>query len=66
LFPPLVARLPNAQGRPLERCGHQPHIGQPMRVNRMLLDFLGLSASRDSARALPVLSSGAAPFFDFQ
>ena len=39
-FPALVARLPNATGRSLPRSGHQPHIGQPIRVNRMILDFL--------------------------
>jgi len=39
-FPVLVARLPNATGHSLPRSGHQPHIGQPVRVNRMILDFL--------------------------
>jgi pimeloyl-ACP methyl ester carboxylesterase len=39
-FPALVARLPNATGHSLPRSGHQPHIGQPVRVNRMILDFL--------------------------
>jgi pimeloyl-ACP methyl ester carboxylesterase len=39
-FPALVARLPNATGHSLPRSGHQPHIGQPVRVNRLILDFL--------------------------
>jgi pimeloyl-ACP methyl ester carboxylesterase len=39
-FPALVARLPNATGHSLPRSGHQPHIGQPIRVNRLILDFL--------------------------
>ncbi len=39
-FPALVARIPNATGHSLPRSGHQPHIGQPIKVNRMILDFL--------------------------
>jgi pimeloyl-ACP methyl ester carboxylesterase len=39
-FPALVARLPHATGHCLPRSGHQPHIGQPVRVNRLILDFL--------------------------
>ncbi|MEW5869608.1 MAG: alpha/beta hydrolase [Chloroflexota bacterium] len=39
-FQPLVERLPDAVGQCLAHSGHQPHIGQPMKVNRMVLDFL--------------------------
>lgn len=39
-FQPLVERFPDAVGQCLAHSGHQPHIGQPMKVNRMVLDFL--------------------------
>lgn len=39
-FPALVATLPNASGHPIPRAGHQPHIGQPHLVNRLVLDFI--------------------------
>ncbi|MBN1149514.1 MAG: alpha/beta hydrolase [Anaerolineales bacterium] len=40
-FPNLVAALPNARGYPIPGSGHQPHIGNPELVNRLVLDFLG-------------------------
>jgi pimeloyl-ACP methyl ester carboxylesterase len=39
-FPPLLKGLPQVTGRPLHERGHQPHIGDPQRVNRMILDFI--------------------------
>jgi pimeloyl-ACP methyl ester carboxylesterase len=39
-FSELVAGLPNACGRPIPGSGHQPHIGNPSLVNRLILDFL--------------------------
>jgi pimeloyl-ACP methyl ester carboxylesterase len=39
-FPKLVNMLPNATGYPIAHSGHQPHIGKPKLVNKMILDFL--------------------------
>jgi pimeloyl-ACP methyl ester carboxylesterase len=39
-FPELVREMPNACGRPIPGSGHQPHIGNPDLVNRLILDFL--------------------------
>ena len=39
-FSNLVERLPNAAGHLIHDCGHQPHIGKPVLVNRVILDFL--------------------------
>jgi pimeloyl-ACP methyl ester carboxylesterase len=39
-FSKLVADLPNACGHPIPGSGHQPHIGNPDLVNRLILDFL--------------------------
>ncbi|HJW91450.1 MAG TPA: alpha/beta hydrolase [Anaerolineales bacterium] len=39
-FPTLVERLPHAQGHSIEDCGHQPHLGKPALVNRLVIDFL--------------------------
>ena len=39
-FPELVREMPNACGRPIPGSGHQPHIGNPDLVNRLVLDFL--------------------------
>jgi pimeloyl-ACP methyl ester carboxylesterase len=39
-FSQLVQRLPNASGYPVSATGHQPHITQPDRVNRTVLNFL--------------------------
>ncbi len=39
-FQKLVSLLPNARGFGLDGCGHQPHIGQPEMVNRLILEFL--------------------------
>lgn len=38
-FSRLIERLPNGTGHALPGCGHQPHIGKPELVNRILLDF---------------------------
>ena len=40
-FSELVAALPDAHGHPIPGSGHQPHIGNPELVNRLVLDFLG-------------------------
>ena len=48
-FPKLVAPLPNAQGFPLEGCGHHPHLEKPEEVNGMVREFtasFGLESSR--------------------
>jgi pimeloyl-ACP methyl ester carboxylesterase len=39
-FKILLQNLPNASGRGLPGCGHQPHIGKPEEVNRMILQFI--------------------------
>jgi pimeloyl-ACP methyl ester carboxylesterase len=38
-FPRLVSGLPNAIGRAMTGCGHQPHHNKPDVVNQMILDF---------------------------
>lgn len=39
-FPRLVDALPNARGYAVQWCGHQPHLGAPEAVNRVVLEFL--------------------------
>jgi len=39
-FPKLVSGLPNAVGRAMTGCGHQPHHNKPEVVNKMILDFV--------------------------
>ena len=39
-FPRLVSALPNAQGYPIHRSGHQPHLGRPDLVNPLVADFI--------------------------
>ena len=39
-FPRLVKALPHACGYPVQWCGHQPHLGAPEVVNRVVLEFL--------------------------
>lgn len=38
-FSDLVSRLPNARGHSIPHSGHQPHIGKPEVVNKLVLDF---------------------------
>lgn len=38
-FSALVSTLPKAVGTTLAESGHQPHIGKPERVKRLILDF---------------------------
>lgn len=40
-FSLLVSAMPNAVGCPISGCGHQPHIGKPQLVNRLILEFIG-------------------------
>ncbi len=40
-FPRLVEALPHATGCVIAGSGHQPHIGKPELVSRLVLDFLG-------------------------
>lgn len=40
-FPKVTEAIPNALGRGLECCGHQPHLGDPDTFNRLVLAFLG-------------------------
>jgi len=48
-FPPLVQALPRARGHAIPDCGHQPHIGKPEMVTRLMIEFLAeLNASRPS------------------
>lgn len=42
-FPPLVSALYQATGVPLPISGHHPHIGEPEKVNRLILEFLAAS-----------------------
>lgn len=54
-FPELVTNLPRSAGKAVPGCGHQPHIGKPALVNRLVLDFLGDPAgfvSRSQSSAL--------------
>ena len=39
-FPSLARLLPNAATAVISGSGHQPHIGYPTRVNRLVLEFL--------------------------
>lgn len=39
-FQRLVQALPNASGRAIPDCGHQPHLAKPQLVNDLILDFL--------------------------
>ncbi len=39
-FKCLVEKLPRAYSHPIPGCGHQPHIGKPALVNRLVVDFL--------------------------
>jgi len=39
-FPQLVKAIPNAVGRALPDCGHQPHLARPVRFSRLVLDFM--------------------------
>lgn len=39
-FSELVSALPHACAYPIQHSGHQPHIGKPKLVSRMILDFL--------------------------
>ena len=39
-FPPLIARLPKAQGRRMAGCGHHPHLERPEEVNAAIKTFL--------------------------
>lgn len=43
-FPKLVSGLPNAIGRAMTGCGHQPHHNKPDVVNQMILDFLNIES----------------------
>lgn len=38
-FPRLVSGLPNANGHPMEDCGHQPHHNRPDVVNQLIISF---------------------------
>jgi len=39
-FPPLIARLPKAQGCRMAGCGHHPHLERPEEVNAAIKTFL--------------------------
>ncbi len=39
-FPPLLQALPRARGHAIPDCGHQPHIGKPEVVGRLMLEFI--------------------------
>jgi pimeloyl-ACP methyl ester carboxylesterase len=39
-FPKLVGAIPGAAGHAIPGSGHQPHIGQPERVQKLVLEFL--------------------------
>ena len=39
-FPPMIEKLPRANGQLIRGSGHQPHIGAPKLVNQLILDFI--------------------------
>jgi pimeloyl-ACP methyl ester carboxylesterase len=39
-FGDMVAAMPQASGRAMPGCGHQPHVGRPEMVNRLVLEFV--------------------------
>jgi pimeloyl-ACP methyl ester carboxylesterase len=39
-FPKLVATLPDAQGYPMEECGHHPHLEKAEAVNEVIRRFI--------------------------
>jgi pimeloyl-ACP methyl ester carboxylesterase len=39
-FTDLVETLPNARGRSIPSCGHQPHLGKPQMLSPVVLEFL--------------------------
>jgi pimeloyl-ACP methyl ester carboxylesterase len=39
-FPELVSTLPQASGKNIRGCGHQPHLGQPETINHLVIDFI--------------------------
>ncbi len=39
-FPALVDSLPQAIGRGIPNCGHQPHLSKPDLFNRLIMDFI--------------------------
>lgn len=39
-FPPLLQALPRARGHAIPNCGHQPHIGKPEIVGRVMIEFI--------------------------
>jgi pimeloyl-ACP methyl ester carboxylesterase len=43
-FPKLVSILPEATGQAIPGCGHQPHIGKPHLVNRLVLEHFDRAA----------------------
>ena len=45
-FPQLVAALPNADGLPMEGCGHQPHHNNPELVNQTIVDFFCINCDQ--------------------
>jgi pimeloyl-ACP methyl ester carboxylesterase len=49
-FERLVEQLPRGSSHPIPECGHQPHIGKPALVNRLVLDFLAGLAGADPGR----------------
>lgn len=39
-FTRLTSQMPRSKGVSVPNCGHQPHIGKPKLVNRLILEFL--------------------------
>ncbi len=46
-FPRLVSVLPRAIGQSIPDSGHQPHIGNPELVNRLVLEFITRQGDHD-------------------
>jgi pimeloyl-ACP methyl ester carboxylesterase len=42
-FPDMVSAMPYAIGHVLPGRGHQPHLGNPQRVNKLVLEFLRIN-----------------------
>lgn len=51
-FQKLVQMLPAATGNPIAHSGHQPHIGKPNLVSRLILEFLNERPSIDSRQTV--------------
>ncbi|MFC1878453.1 alpha/beta fold hydrolase [Chloroflexota bacterium] len=54
-FPQMVSAMPYAIGHVLPGRGHQPHLGNPERVNRLVLEFLQINTAPPEEVMEPVV-----------